>query len=238
MLVRGSRAALLVRRSIPGTAGSLPLARPGCSSVAKGDSSARWKQRQSRDPYVRRAQAEGWRSRAVYKLEEIQQKDRILGRGQTVVDLGAAPGAWCQFATRIVGAGGRVIALDLLEMDPLPGVEFIQGDFQDESTFDQLLALTGPDKVDVVLSDMAPNMTGVRAVDQPRSIYLAELTLDFAGRVLRPGGSLVAKLFQGEGFTGFVTLARARFEDVRLRKPAASRPENREIYLVARNFRL
>jgi 23S rRNA (uridine2552-2'-O)-methyltransferase len=206
--------------------------------VAKGGSSTRWKQRQARDPYVRRAQAEGWRSRAIYKLEEIQQKDRILARGQTVVDLGAAPGAWCQFATRVVGASGRIIALDLLEMDPLPGVEFIQGDFQDEGIFNELLSRVGPGRVDVVLSDMAPNMTGMRAIDQPRSMYLAELALDFAGRVLRPGGSFVAKLFQGEGFTGFVTLARSRFEEVRLRKPAASRPENREIYLVARNFRL
>lgn len=206
--------------------------------MAKGGSSTRWKQRQARDPYVRRAQAEGWRSRAVYKLEEIQQKDRILARGQTVVDLGAAPGAWCQFATRVVGATGRIIALDLLEMDDLPGVEFIQGDFQDEGIFNELLSRVGPGRVDVVLSDMAPNMTGMRAIDQPRSMYLAELALDFAGRVLRPGGSFVAKLFQGEGFTGFVALARSRFEDVRLRKPAASRPENREIYLVARNFRL
>lgn len=208
------------------------------AAVAKGGSSARWKQRQARDPYVRRAQAEGWRSRAIYKLEEIQQKDRILARGQTVVDLGAAPGAWCQFATRVVGAGGRVIALDLLEMDALPGVEFIQGDFQDEDVFNSLLGRVDPGKVDVVLSDMAPNMTGLRAVDQPRSMYLAELALDFAGRVLRPGGSFVAKLFQGEGFTGFVALARSRFGDVRLRKPAASRRENRETYLVARNFRL
>jgi 23S rRNA (uridine2552-2'-O)-methyltransferase len=182
--------------------------------VAKGGSSTRWKQRQARDPYVRRAQAEGWRSRAIYKLEEIQQKDRILARGQTVVDLGAAPGAWCQFATRVVGASGRIIALDLLEMDPLPGVEFIQGDFQDEGIFNELLSRVGPGRVDVVLSDMAPNMTGMRAIDQPRSMYLAELALDFAGRVLRPGGSFVAKLFQGEGFTGFVTLARSRFEEV------------------------
>jgi 23S rRNA (uridine2552-2'-O)-methyltransferase len=206
--------------------------------VAKGGSSACWKQRQARDPFVRRAQAEGWRSRAVYKLEEIQRKDRILARGQTVVDLGAAPGAWCQFVTGVVGPAGRVIALDLLEMDPLPGVDFIQGDFQDEITLHELLARVDPGKGNVVLSDMAPNMTGMRAVDQPRSMYLAELALDFAGRVLRPGGHFVAKLFQGEGFSAFVTRARSRFAEVRLRKPAASRPENREIYLVARNFRL
>jgi 23S rRNA (uridine2552-2'-O)-methyltransferase len=206
--------------------------------VAKGGSSARWKQRQARDPYVRRAQAEGWRSRAVFKLAEINERDRVFARGQVVVDLGAAPGAWSQYVAGITGPSGRVIALDLLEMEPLPGVDFIRGDFQDELIFDTLIDAVGASKVDVVLSDMAPNMSGVRGVDQPRSMYLAELALDFAGRTLRPGGTLVAKLFQGEGFTEFVAATRLRFADVRLRKPAASRAENREIYLVARTFRL
>jgi 23S rRNA (uridine2552-2'-O)-methyltransferase len=206
--------------------------------VAKGGSSARWKQRQARDPYVRRAQAEGWRSRAVFKLAEINERDRLFARGQVVVDLGAAPGAWCQYVAGAIGPGGRVIALDLLEMEPLAGVEVIRGDFHDEAVFDELMTRAGPGKVDVVLSDMAPNMSGVRGVDQPRAMQLAELALDFAGRALRPGGTFVAKLFQGEGFTEFVAATRSRFGEVRLRKPAASRTENREIYLVARTFRL
>lgn len=206
--------------------------------MAKGGSSARWKQRQARDPYVRRAQAEGWRSRAIFKLAEINERDRLFSRGQVVVDLGAAPGAWSQYVAGIIGPAGRVVAMDLLEMEPLPGVDFIRGDFQDEDIFNLLIDKVGSGKVDVVLSDMAPNMSGVRGVDQPRSIYLAELALDFAGRVLRPDGSLVAKLFQGEGFTEFVAATRKRFAEVRLRKPAASRAENREIYLVARTFRL
>ena len=206
--------------------------------MAKGGSSARWKQRQAKDPYVRRAQAEGYRSRAAFKLQEIQAKDRLLAKGQVVVDLGAAPGAWSQLAASVVGPSGRIIALDLLPMEPLPGVDFIQGDFLDEGVFEELLRRAGPGGVDLVMSDMAPNMSGVRGVDQPRSIYLAEAALDFAGRVLRHGGSLLVKLFQGEGFTDFVAAARRRFATVKLRKPAASRPENREIYLVARDFRL
>jgi 23S rRNA (uridine2552-2'-O)-methyltransferase len=205
--------------------------------MAKG-SSNRWKQRQARDPWVRRAQAEGLRSRAVFKLQELQAKDRLLTRGQVVVDLGAAPGAWSQFAADAVGPDGRVVAIDLLPMDPVPGVDFIQGDFQDEAVHDELVRQAGAGGVHLVLCDMAPNMSGMRDVDQPRSIQLAELALEFAGTVLRPGGSFVIKLFQGEGFTDFVAAVRARFPTVKLRKPAASRPENREMYLVARGFRL
>lgn len=206
--------------------------------MAKGSSSARWKQRQARDPFVRKARAEGYRSRAAFKLQEIQAKDRVLARGQVVVDLGAAPGAWSQFATTAIGPAGRVVAVDLLPMDPLPGVEFIQGDFRDEALFEALLLRVGAGGADLVLSDMAPNMSGMRDVDQARSMELAELAVDFAGRVLRPGGSAVVKLFQGAGFTELLAVARRRFGTVKLRKPAASRPENREIYLVARNFRL
>lgn len=206
--------------------------------MAKGSSSARWKQRQARDPYVRKARAEGFRSRAAYKLQELQAKDRLLARGQVVVDLGAAPGAWCQVAAGIIGPTGRILAVDLLPLEPLEGVTFIQGDFQDEAIYNQLLELAGLGGVHLVMSDLAPNMSGMRDVDQARSMYLAELALDFAGRVLRPGGSFLVKLFQGAGFAEYVTAVRARFGTVRLRKPAASRPENREIYLVARDFRL
>ena len=190
------------------------------------------------DEYVRRAAQEGWRSRAVYKLMEIQQKDRVLQAGMTVVDLGAAPGAWSQFAAGIVGVRGRVIALDVLPMDPLAAVEFIQGDFTEQATLEVLERTLGEQAVDLVLSDMAPNISGVSSVDQPRAIYLAELALDFARNHLRPGGSLVTKVFQGEGSDALVTEARAIFETVRHRKPKASRDRSREFYLVARNYRV
>lgn len=206
--------------------------------MAKSTSSARWKQRQARDPYVKKAQAEGWRSRAVFKLSELQGRERLIAPGQVVVDLGAAPGAWSQFARSVVGGRGRVLALDLLPMPPLAGVEFIQGDFRDESVLKELLARLDGVPVDLVLSDMAPNMTGTRVVDQPRAMHLAELALDFASQVLRPGGAMVVKLFQGEGFQEYVAAVRARFAAVKMRKPSASRAGNRETYLVARNFRL
>lgn len=206
--------------------------------MARGSSSARWKQRQARDPFVRRAQAEGWRSRAVFKLAELQTAGRLMRPGDLVVDLGAAPGAWSQFAAQTIGPRGRVIAVDLLDMPALPGVEFVQGDFREEATLARLLETLGGNRVDLVLSDMAPNMSGTRAVDQPRSMYLAELALEFACRVLRPDGSFLVKLFQGEGFQQYVAAVRARFGQVRLKKPTASRSGNRETYLVARNFRL
>jgi 23S rRNA (uridine2552-2'-O)-methyltransferase len=206
--------------------------------MAKGSSSSRWKQRQARDPYVRQAQAGGWRSRAVFKLEELDRKERLLAPGQVVVDLGAAPGAWSQYAVGRVGPRGRVVAVDLLEMMPLPQVSFIQGDFRDEATLEAIRQALAGAPVDLVLSDMAPNMSGMRAVDQPRSMYLAELALALAEEVLKPGGALVVKLFQGEGFQEYVTAVRGRFQTVKLRKPAASRSGNRETYLVARNFGL
>jgi len=162
----------------------------------------------------------------------------LIKPGAVVVDLGAAPGAWSQFAAAAVGKEGRVLALDLLPMDPLPGVEILQGDFREEGVMNSLLASLGGAPVDLVLSDMAPNMSGTRVVDQPRAMHLAELAADFASQVLRPGGNLVVKLFQGEGFQEYVDAARARFGSVRMRKPAASRSGNRETYLVARNFRL
>lgn len=206
--------------------------------MSRRSSSARWKARQARDPFMKRAHAEGWRSRAVFKLAELQGKERLVKAGDVVVDLGAAPGAWSQYIAGVVGPRGRVLALDLLPMDALPGVEIFQGDFREESVMSALLASLGGTPVDLVMSDMAPNMSGTRVVDQPRAMYLAELAADFASQVLRPGGSLVVKLFQGEGFQEYVEAMRKRFASVRMRKPAASRPGNRETYLVARNFRL
>ena len=206
--------------------------------MSRNSSSARWKARQARDPFVKRAQAEGWRSRAVFKLSELQGRERLIKPGSVVVDLGAAPGAWSQFAAGVVGDQGRVLAVDLLPMAALTGVEILQGDFRELSMVETLLARLAGRPVDLVLSDMAPNMTGTRVVDQPRTMYLAELAADFASQVLRPGGNLVVKLFQGEGFQEFVDATRARFASVRMRKPEASRSGNRETYLVARNFRL
>ncbi len=190
------------------------------------------------DEFVRRAKLEGWRSRAVYKLMEIQEKDRILKPGMTVVDLGAAPGAWSQFAAQAVGGRGRVIALDILPMDPLGGVQLIEGDFREPEALEALEAALGSEQAGVVLSDMAPNISGVPSVDQPRAMYLAELALEFARGRLAPGGALVAKVFQGEGSDALVAAARKDFGTVRLRKPKASRDRSREFYLVAGNYRV
>lgn len=200
-------------------------------------SSQRWLARQQRDPYVAQAQAEGYRSRAVYKLIEIDKKERLLRPGLVVVDLGAAPGGFSQYAAERVGSAGRVIAVDRLAMDPLPGVEFIEGDFTEDETLRELEAkIRGG--ADLVMSDMAPNISGTKAVDQPRAMYLAELALDLARTALRPGGTLLVKCFQGEGFETFRAQARENFTEVRLRKPRASRPKSREIYLLARNLSL
>lgn len=190
------------------------------------------------DEFVRRARQEGWRSRAVYKLMEIQEKDRVLKPGMTVVDLGAAPGAWSQYAVQLVGSRGRVIAVDLLPMDPLPGVEFIQGDFREQETLDALEAALGERAPGVVLSDLAPNISGLATVDQPRAMYLAELALELARSRLAPGGALVTKVFQGEGSDALVADARRDFGTVRMRKPKASRGRSREFYLVAGNYRV
>ena len=206
--------------------------------MSRNSSSARWKARQARDPFVKRAQAEGWRSRAVFKLSELQGRERLFKPGSVVVDLGAAPGAWSQFAAGVAGDQGLVLAVDLLPMANLAGVEIFQGDFREEATVNTILSRLAGRPVDLVLSDMAPNMTGTRVVDQPRTMHLAELASEFASQVLRPGGCLVVKLFQGEGFQEYVELTRSQFASVRMRKPAASRSGNRETYLVARNFRL
>jgi len=187
---------------------------------------------------VRRAQGEGWRSRAVFKLLEMDRRDHLLRRGGIVLDLGAAPGGWSQVAAEKVAPDGQVLAVDLLDIEPIAGVRFIQGDLSQEATIEALIETLGGRKADLVLSDMAPNISGNWSVDQPRSLHLAELALDLARRVLRPGGALVVKVFQGEGSEALTRAARSDFETVRVRKPAASRSESREMYLVAGNYRL
>ena len=204
--------------------------------MARTKSSRRWLKEHFDDVYVKRAQAEGYRSRAVYKLLEIQERDHLLRPGMTVVDLGAAPGGWSQIARQLVGGQGRVIATDILDMEPLEGVEFLQGDFRDEAVLGELLARLGQAKADLVISDMAPNMSGTDAVDQPRAMYLAELALELARTVLHPGGAFLVKLFQGEGSDAFVANVRRSFGQVVVRKPKASRPRSREVYLLARNY--
>lgn len=204
----------------------------------RSKSSSRWLREHFDDPFVRRAQAEGWRSRAVFKLEEVDRREKLLRPGQVCLDLGAAPGAWSQYARRRVGSRGRVIASDLLEMQPLEGVEFVSGDLREEAVFDRLLALLGEQRADVLLSDMAPNLSGIDAVDQPRSMHLSELALDLAARVLKPEGSALIKVFQGAGFTELVGAARKSFGGVKLLKPESSRARSPELYLLAKHLRL
>jgi len=186
------------------------------------------------DPYVQKAKALGYRSRAAFKLLELDEKDRLLARGQTVIDLGAAPGSWLQVAVAKVGPQGRVIGLDLLEIDPLPGAALIQGDFQDEAVLARLESDLGPAKADLVLSDMAPNISGIPSADQARSIGLAELALEFAVKHLKSQGAFVVKVFQGTGFAEYVAEVRRHFRTVAARKPKASRDRSSEVYLVAR----
>ena len=205
--------------------------------MARSKSSGRWLNEHFNDPYVRRAHVEGMRSRAAYKLEELLERDLILRPGMVVVDLGAAPGGWSQVAQEWLKGKGRVIALDILEMDPLSGVEFIHGDFTQDEVLAQLEQTLGDAKVDLVLSDMAPNMSGVASVDQARSMLLAELALDFARAHLRRGGGYLTKLFQGEGFDAYIKSMRATFDKVHLRKPKASRGRSREIYALGTGFK-
>lgn len=197
-----------------------------------------WRERQEKDPYVQQARRDGWRSRAVYKLEQINDKDRLLKPDMVCVDLGSAPGSWSQYVTEKLKGRARIVAVDLLAMDALPDVDFVQGDFTDDQVFEQLLQLVGDDGADLVMSDMAPNISGNKAVDQPRSMYLVELALDMARRVLKPGGDFVCKVFQGEGIDQFVVDARNSFKRVKVMKPKASRPGSREVYLVARGYQL
>lgn len=206
--------------------------------MARTKSSRRWLDRHVNDVYVKRAQQEGYRSRAVYKLLEMQEKDRVLAPGMRVVDLGAAPGGWSQVAAGIVGPRGCVVALDILPMEPLADVTVIQGDFREDELLSRLRGVLGSESVDVVLSDMAPNVSGNAAVDQPRMVYLCELALDLARQVLKPSGSLVVKTFQGEGFESFHKETRRSFKRVASRKPKSSRSRSREVYLVATGYSL
>ncbi|MDR9454170.1 MAG: 23S rRNA (uridine(2552)-2'-O)-methyltransferase RlmE [Spiribacter sp.] len=199
--------------------------------------SQRWLKEHFNDPYVREAQRRGLRSRAVFKLEEIDERDQLLSRGQCVVDLGAAPGGWSAYAASKVGPSGRVVAIDLLEMPPVPNVTFVQADFSRDEGLAQLDAALAGSGVDLVMSDMAPNLSGQKAVDQPRSMFLAELALDFCQERLNPGGGLLVKVFQGQGFDELLKAMRERFAKVQSRKPEASRNRSREVYLLARGFR-
>ncbi len=204
---------------------------------SRSKTSGRWLQEHFDDEYVKKAQKEGYRARAVYKLLEIDAKDRLLKPGMTVVDLGAAPGSWSEVAAQRVGDKGRVIALDILPMDSLPGVTIIEGDFREEVPYNALLEALGESQADLVMSDMAPNISGMKAVDQPRAMYLAELALELARKVLKPGGDLLIKVFTGEGLDAFKQELRQEFDKLIVRKPKASRPRSAEIYLLARGYK-
>ncbi len=204
--------------------------------MARSKSSKQWLKEHFDDAYVKRSKEAGYRSRASFKLLEMLRNDKILRPGMTVVDLGAAPGGWSQVAATVVGDAGKVIASDILPMEPIAGVQFIQGNFTDTQVLEQILALTEEQGADLVISDMAPNMSGVRDIDQPRSIYLAELALDLARSVLKPGAYFIVKAFHGEGFDPFLAQLRKCFNSVKSRKPGASRARSRETYLVATGF--
>lgn len=208
------------------------------SKKKRSASSSRWLKEHFDDKYVQQAQKQGLRSRAVFKIDEIQQRDRLIKPGMTVVDLGAAPGGWSQFAVEQVGSKGRVVACDILPMDPIAGVDFLQGDFREEAVLAALLERVGDDKVDVLMSDMAPNMSGNLGVDQPRSMYLVELALDMCRQVLAPNGAFVVKVFQGAGFEEYLKEVRSLFSVVKSRKPDSSRARSREVYIVATGFKL
>jgi len=200
-------------------------------------SSARWLNEHVNDPYVKQAQKDGYRSRSSYKLIQLNEKDRLVRPGMLVVDLGSAPGGWSQVAARLVGAKGRVLATDILPMEPLKNVDFIQGDFTEESVLKQVLDWLGDNQPDLVLSDIAPNISGIDSADQASSMYLVELALDMARQVLKPRGDFVAKVFQGVGSEEFLKDLRTSFEKVLIRKPAASRSRSREVYMVAKGFK-
>jgi 23S rRNA (uridine2552-2'-O)-methyltransferase len=205
--------------------------------MAISKSSNRWMKEHLEDEYVKKSQQEGYRSRAVYKLQEIQFRDKLFKQGMRVVDLGAAPGSWSQIVTGWVGEkNGKVIASDILPIDPLPFVEFIQGDFREQAVLDQLLTCLGEQKADVVISDMSPNISGNNAIDMPRSLYLCELALDMAQQVLKPNGTFLVKLFQGQGSELYLKTVRKSFKQLKIRKPKASRARSREVYVLAQGF--
>jgi 23S rRNA (uridine2552-2'-O)-methyltransferase len=205
--------------------------------MARSKSSNQWLSEHVNDPYVKRAQADGYRSRASYKLLEIIKKDKLVRPGMMVIDLGSAPGGWSQVVAPLVGVKGRVIASDILPMDSMADVDFIQGDFTEDAVFDEIMAAVGEAPVDLVISDMAPNISGVNAADQASSMYLVELALDMARQVLKPKGCFVAKVFQGEGSEEYLKDVRSSFDKVVIRKPDASRPRSREVYFVAKGFK-
>lgn len=205
--------------------------------MARSKSSNQWMQEHFHDEYVKMAQAQGYRSRAVFKLSEIQEKDSLIKAGMNVVDLGAAPGGWSQYAQQRLGKGNKLVALDILPMDPIEGVDFIQGDFLEQSVIDELYAVLNNMPVHLVLSDMAPNMSGNKAVDQPRSMYLCELALDTAKTILAKNGAFLVKVFQGEGFEDYHREVQQNFTKVVIRKPKASRPRSNEVYILAKGFK-
>ncbi len=205
--------------------------------MGRSKSSSRWLQEHHADPYVLKSRREGYRSRAVYKLIELQEKDHLLKPGQFVIDLGAAPGGWTEYASQFCTKGGRLIAVDILEMDSINDVDIIQGDFTEQSVLDEILELVNNSPVDLVLSDMAPNISGIETVDQPKSMYLVELAFDLALQVMDKNGSFVVKIFQGEGFDEMVKEFRKSFKVVKFRKPKASRPRSREVYAICQGLR-
>lgn len=205
--------------------------------VGRSKSSGRWLKEHFDDPYVKEAQKLGYRSRASFKLLEIQEKDRLIRPGMMVVDLGSAPGGWSQVAVNLVGHQGRVVASDILAMDSLAGVDFIQGDFTEEAVLQQILDCLGDRKADLVISDMAPNMSGMNDVDQPRAMYLVELAAEMAAQVLKPGGAFLTKVFHGEGFDDLLKEMKGGYKKVSTRKPQASRARSREVYLLAQGFK-
>ncbi|HHJ36563.1 MAG TPA: 23S rRNA (uridine(2552)-2'-O)-methyltransferase RlmE [Gammaproteobacteria bacterium] len=205
--------------------------------MAKSKSSKTWLKEHFDDEYVRRSQQDGYRSRAIYKLIEIDQKDRLIKPGMSVIDLGAAPGGWSEYCVKKLGKKGTIVALDILPMDPIDKVVIIQGDFREEAVFDELMRVMNNNKADLVISDMAPNITGMESVDMPRAYYLCELALDLARQALNPGGGLLVKLFQGDGFEAYNKELRASFTKVTMRKPKASRARSREVYALATGFK-
>lgn len=204
--------------------------------MARSKSSHRWLQEHVNDPYVKQAQKDGYRSRASYKLLELNERDKLLRPGMLVMDLGSAPGGWSQVAARLVGDKGRVLATDILPMDAIRNVDFIQGDFTEEAVFNQILASLDGARPDLIISDIAPNISGIDSADQAASMYLVELALDMARRVLKPRGNFVAKVFQGVGSEAYLKELRNSFEKVTIRKPDASRRRSREVYVVAKGF--
>ncbi|OAH99919.1 23S rRNA (uridine(2552)-2'-O)-methyltransferase RlmE [Methylomonas methanica] len=205
--------------------------------MARSKSSQQWMQEHFQDEYVKKAQAMGYRSRAVFKLIEIQEKDKIIKPGINIVDLGAAPGGWSEYVSKIVGKKNKVIALDLLAIDPIDGVDFIQGDFREDDVLEQLYKVLDGEPVHLLLSDMAPNMSGSREMDQPRAIYLGELALDAAQHILAKGGTFLIKMFQGAGFDEYYNQVRQQFSSVVIRKPKASRARSNEVYILAKGFK-